>query len=136
MYIKEDNVEKLSNKLKNYFIIELMLSILLSFLSFFSKSKIILIISLPTTIYNLYSYYKKSYILKYEIAATKENQKTYFQESLKYKIKFTFYILITSVSSIILLIRFIYFIIEYIFNDKERTEKILNYLGIFKNIFG
>jgi hypothetical protein len=116
--------------------IELILSILLSIFSIFSKSKIILIISLPTTIYNLYSYYKKTYILKYEIAAPKENQKIYYQESLKYKIKFGIYISITTVSIIIFIIRFILFIIEYIFNDKERTEKVLNYFGIFKTIFG
>ncbi len=133
MYTKEENVEKMIKNTKQLFKLEIILSIFLSLFSIFTKSKLILIISLPSTIYNVYSYYNKSYILEYEIDSPKNNQKTYSQESLKYKIKFVIYVLISGIALIMLIIRFIYFMIDFIFSDNERIKKLLRFFGIYND---
>ena len=94
-----------------------------------------MIISLPTTIYNIYSYYNKSYILEYEIDSPKNNQKTYSQESLKYKIKFFIYILISIISGVMLIIRFVFFLFDFILQSKERTDKFFDLILKIKEKF-
>lgn len=135
MYTKEENVEKMIKNTKQLFKLEIILSIFLSLFSTLSKSKLVLIISLPTTIYNVYIYFNKSYILEYEIASPRNNQKTYYQESLKYKIKFTIYIIISIISGIMLIIRFVFFILEFILQSKERTDKFFEIILKIKEIF-
>ena len=135
MYTKEENVEKIIKNTKQFFKLELILSIFLSLFSTLSKSKLVLIISLPTTIYNVYIYFNKSYILEYEIASPRNNQKTYYQESLKHKIKFTIYIIISIISGIMLIIRFVFFILEFILQSKERTDKFFEIILKIKEIF-
>jgi hypothetical protein len=83
--------------------------------------------------YNIYTYYKNNYILYYEIDSPKNNQKTYSQESLKYKIKFVIYVLISGIALIMLIIRFIYFMIDFIFSDNERIKKFLRFFGIYND---
>ena len=119
----------------SFFIIELLLSIFLSLFSFLAKSKLILIISLPTTIYNIYSYYNKSYILEYEISFPNNYQKTYSEDSLKYKIKFIIYILISIVAGIMLIISFVFSLLEYILQSKERTDKFFDLILKIKEFF-
>jgi hypothetical protein len=132
LYTKEEFIEKISKKTKSYFFIELILSISLSLISLILKSKILLISCLPTTIYNIYSYFKKTYILEYEISSPKNNQKNYYQESFKFKIKTGIYILILVISSIMLFIDLMFFLIDFILDNKIIKDKITEYLEILR----
>ena len=110
---------EISDNVKYYFYVELILSIFFGFFSFFTNSKFVLFISLPMPIYNIYSFFKATYKIDFKIGDSFNNQKIFKKESLKYKIKFIIYIVICVISFFIMIISFLNFVFNILFENIE-----------------
>ena len=113
---------EISDNVKYYFYVELILSLLFGFFSFFTNSKLVLFISLPMPIYNIYSFFKQTYKLDFKIGEIYNNQKIFEKESLKYKIKFGIYIAICVISFFIMILSFLNFVFSILFENMEKYQ--------------
>ena len=132
LYIKEGKYEQINDNNKKYFYCEIGISTLLSISALITHSKLISLLSLGITIYNYYILLTGKFKLDFILGDTKYNQRSYYQESLKYKIKFIIYISICSLSFIILFMRILYVILDKLLNEKEILYDIFKYFNIYE----
>lgn len=119
MKINEGKFLEVSENVVYYFYVELILSMLLILFSYLIYFKFGLIISIPLTIYNIYSFFKGNYKLDFRIGDALYNQKIYNQVSLRNKIKFSIYLILFIVSFITIIVNILQFLFEALFHDLD-----------------
>lgn len=133
LFIKDGKYQQINEKNKILFYFEILLSFLLTIFSFITYSKLILIISISIVIYNVYILLTKQYNLDFILGDTKYNERSYYQESFKYKIKFMIYLTLCTVSFFILFMRIIYLILDKVLTEKKFLIPIFKFFGVYED---
>ena len=132
LFLKDGKYQQINEKNKKFFYFEILLSLLLTICSLITHSKIISLISISISIYNIYILLTKQHNLDFILGDTKYNQRSYSQESFKYKIKFMIYLTLCTVSFFILFMRILYLILDKVLTEKEFLIPIFKFFGLYE----
>ena len=132
LYLKDGKYQQINEKNKKFFYFEILLSFLITISSLITHSKFISIISISISIYNVYILLTRQYNLDFILGDTKFNQRSYSQESFKYKIKFLIYLSLCTISFCILFMRILFLILDKLLTDKEFLIPIFKFFGVYE----
>ena len=82
------------------------------------------------SLYNIFSLYKKNYMLYFAIGDEKGNKENYRTQSFRYKVKFVLYALIAIISLITLIFFALYYFIENFLSNPEGMTSLFEFFGI------
>ena len=107
LFIKDGKYQQINEKNKILFYFEILLSFLLTI--------------------------SKQHNLDFILGDTKYNERSYYQESFKYKIKFMIYLTLCTVSFFILFMRIIYLILDKVLTEKKFLIPIFKFFGVYED---